>query len=102
MKKPTQSLATKTKKPAIKSKAPSKQKPSAPPKSKPSAAPKIHVMIVDDHPLFRAGLRRVLELEKDLDVQAEAIDGGQALEMAREIKPQVILMDVNLPVMNGL
>jgi DNA-binding NarL/FixJ family response regulator len=59
-------------------------------------------MIVDDHPLFRAGLRRVLELETDLDVQAEAIDGGQALEMARQIKPQVILMDVNLPVMNGL
>ncbi len=64
--------------------------------------PKIRVMIVDDHPLFRAGLRRVLELEDDLTIECEAADGQQALESARECKPQVILMDVNLPTMNGL
>ena len=71
-------------------------------KRKATSASKIRVMIVDDHPLFRAGLRRVLELEPDLSIEAEAADGGQALETARRIKPQVILMDVNLPVMNGL
>jgi DNA-binding NarL/FixJ family response regulator len=64
--------------------------------------PKIRVMIVDDHPLFRAGLRRVLELEDDLDVVGEAADGQVALEQAQEIQPQVILMDINLPSMNGL
>ncbi len=62
----------------------------------------IRVMIVDDHPLFRAGLRRVLELEKDLVVEAEAADGKEALTKAKSVKPQVILMDVNLPGMNGL
>jgi DNA-binding NarL/FixJ family response regulator len=64
--------------------------------------PKIRVMIVDDHPLFRAGLRRVLELEEDLAIECEVADGRQAVEKAREIKPQVILMDVNLPILNGL
>ncbi len=59
-------------------------------------------MIVDDHPLFRAGLRRVLELEENISVVGEADDGKAALEMARELNPQVILMDVNLPQMNGL
>lgn len=66
------------------------------------APPKIRVMIVDDHPLFRAGLRRVLELEKDLAIVGEAANGQEALEQARALQPQVILMDVNLPNMNGL
>lgn len=64
--------------------------------------PKLRLMIVDDHPLFRAGLRRVLELEEDLQIECEASDGQEALEKAREVKPRVILMDVNLPRMNGL
>ncbi len=64
--------------------------------------PKIRVMIVDDHPLFRAGLRRVLELEPDLAIDCEAADGQQALDCAREHNPDVILMDVNLPSLNGL
>ncbi len=62
----------------------------------------IRVMIVDDHPLFRAGLRRVLELEKDIRVEGESADGIDALAKAKLLKPQVILMDVNLPGMNGL
>ncbi|MBI3914837.1 MAG: response regulator transcription factor [Chloroflexi bacterium] len=66
------------------------------------AKDKTRVMIVDDHPLFRAGLRRVLELEKDLVIEDEAADGQEALTKARAKKPQVILMDVNLPGMNGL
>jgi DNA-binding NarL/FixJ family response regulator len=68
----------------------------------PKTAPKIRVMIVDDHPLFRAGLRRVLEMEPDLQIEAEVPDGEQAIEKARKLKPQVILMDVSLPNMNGL
>ncbi len=68
----------------------------------PAEVPKIPVMIVDDHPLFRAGLRRALEMEDDLSIVCEAADGQQALEKAREFKPRVILMDVNLPQINGL
>ncbi len=64
--------------------------------------PKISLMIVDDHPLFRAGLRRVLELEGDLSIECEASDGQEALDKARTAHPRVILMDVNLPHMNGL
>ena len=80
--------------------APKAQRESAPP-PKPEQ-PKIRLMIVDDHPLFRGGLRRVLEMEDDLDIVAEAADGLLALEKAREIKPKVVLMDINLPGMNGL
>lgn len=57
---------------------------------------------MDDHPVFRGGLRGLLELDDEIQVIGEAQDGQQALEMARSLKPQVILMDVNLPVVNGL
>lgn len=63
---------------------------------------KIRLMIVDDHPLFRAGLRRIVELEDDFNIISEVANGAEALEKARAVKPQVILMDVNLPGMNGL
>jgi DNA-binding NarL/FixJ family response regulator len=63
---------------------------------------KITVMIVDDHPVFRQGLRRVLESEDDLDVIAEVSDGVEALQMAKQMIPNVMLLDINLPGMNGL
>jgi DNA-binding NarL/FixJ family response regulator len=63
---------------------------------------KITVMIVDDHPVFRQGLRRVLESEDDLDVVAEVEEGLEALRLAKEIVPNVMLLDINLPNMNGL
>jgi DNA-binding NarL/FixJ family response regulator len=59
-------------------------------------------MIVDDHPVFRQGLRRVLESEDDLDVVAEVADGIEALQLARQMIPNVMLLDINLPGMNGL
>jgi DNA-binding NarL/FixJ family response regulator len=63
---------------------------------------KISVMIVDDHPLFRQGVRRVLEAEEDLEVIVEVADGEEVLRLAPQLVPDVILMDVNLPGMNGL
>jgi DNA-binding NarL/FixJ family response regulator len=62
----------------------------------------INVIIVEDHPLFRQGLRRVLEVEPDIKVIAELEDGEQAVAQAPVLKPDVILMDINLPHINGL
>lgn len=72
------------------------------PQKKTKQWPKVRLMIVDDHPLFRQGLRRVLEMEADMTIVGELADGRKALEKAPALKPQVILMDVNLPGMNGL
>ncbi len=66
------------------------------------AQDKIRIMIVEDHPLFGAGLKRVLELEDDIEVVAEARTGKEAVELAERVQPDVIIMDVNLPEMNGL
>lgn len=70
--------------------------------AKKTATPQIRVMIVDDHPLFRAGLRRVVEMESDLTIVGEAVNGQEALDKARELNPEVILLDINLPILNGL
>ena len=64
--------------------------------------PKTSVMLVDDHSLFRQGLRRVLEAEEDLEVIMEVADGEEALRIAKQLAPDVIIMDINLPRMNGL
>jgi DNA-binding NarL/FixJ family response regulator len=63
---------------------------------------KITVMLVDDHPVFRQGLRRVLEGEDDLEVIAEVDDGREALQVAKQLVPNVMLLDINLPSMNGM
>lgn len=60
------------------------------------------VIIVDDHPLFRQGLRDVLETDASLIVIGEAADGEVAIELVHEAKPDVVLMDINLPTINGL
>jgi len=62
----------------------------------------IQVMIVDDHPVFRQGLRDVLETNPSMKVVGEAADGEVAIEIALETNPNVILMDINLPTINGL
>jgi DNA-binding NarL/FixJ family response regulator len=62
----------------------------------------VRIMIVDDHPLLRDGIRRMLEGEPDFRIAGEASDGQQALDLALELLPQCVLMDVNLPLVNGL
>ncbi|MCR4434528.1 MAG: response regulator transcription factor [Clostridiales bacterium] len=63
---------------------------------------KIKVMIADDHSMFRQGLKQILELENDIVVIAQASNGDEAVKLAREKKPDVILMDINMPSTNGL
>jgi DNA-binding NarL/FixJ family response regulator len=63
---------------------------------------KLSVLIVDDHPVFLQGLRRILESEADIEVVGAASDGEQALELARSLSPDVVLLDINLPSMNGM
>jgi two-component system, NarL family, response regulator LiaR len=62
----------------------------------------IRVLITDDHGVVRQGLRMFLSLDPDIQVVGEAQDGREALEMARELKPDVVLMDLLMPVMDGL
>jgi DNA-binding NarL/FixJ family response regulator len=63
---------------------------------------KIKVMIADDHPLLREGIIKLLSLEPDIEVVGEAEDGAQAIELARTIDVDVILMDINMPKINGI
>ena len=65
-------------------------------------AKKITVLLVDDHSLVRRGFRRMLEDEKDMDVVGEAGDGEAAVKLAKELRPQVVVMDCALPGMSGL
>jgi DNA-binding NarL/FixJ family response regulator len=62
----------------------------------------ITVLLVDDHSLVRKGFRRILEDETDIRVIGEAGDGSQALQLAQELKPQVIVMDMAMPGLNGM
>lgn len=62
----------------------------------------IRVLVVDDHDLVREGTRRVLELEEEIEVVGEASDGEEAVKKAIELKPDVILMDIAMPGVNGI
>jgi two-component system, NarL family, nitrate/nitrite response regulator NarL len=62
----------------------------------------VRILLADDHPIFRDGLRRLLEAEPDLKVVGEACDGAEAVKMARQLKPDILLLDLAMPRMPGL
>lgn len=63
---------------------------------------KITVLIADDHAMMRQGLKQILELENDITVIAQASNGSEAVKLVREKKPDIVLMDINMPGTNGL
>ena len=67
-----------------------------------STKPSIRVLLVDDHPLFRKGIASLLSSEPGFEVLGEASDGHEAIEKARDLMPDVILMDISMPGVNGL
>ncbi len=62
----------------------------------------IRILLVDDHPLVRRALRDILEKEPDLEVIGEGGDGRQALEMTELHRPDIVIMDISMPVMSGV
>ena len=64
--------------------------------------PNIRVVIADDHPIVRDGLRKLLSLETDIDVVGEAGDGREVLEVIQDVQPDVLLLDLRMPNLDGL
>ncbi|GAB6086942.1 response regulator [Alkaliphilus crotonatoxidans] len=62
----------------------------------------IKVLIVDDHSLVRQGLKQILELEKDIKIIGQAGDGEEAITKVQQLKPDVVLLDINMPKLNGI
>jgi len=63
---------------------------------------KIRIMITDDHPVVREGLSAMLSREQDIEVVGEAVNGSEAIEKARDLKPDIILMDLRMPEVDGV
>jgi two-component system response regulator NreC len=63
---------------------------------------KIRILIVDDHAILRAGVRMLINAQPDMEVVSEAIDGHEALSRARQVKPDITLMDITMPKTSGL
>jgi DNA-binding NarL/FixJ family response regulator len=62
----------------------------------------VRILIADDHPIFRDGLRRLLESEREFQVVGEACDGIEAVNLARQLKPEILLLDLAMPRLPGL
>ncbi|MNO31938.1 Transcriptional regulatory protein DegU [compost metagenome] len=67
-----------------------------------SSSQAIKVLLADDHQLFREGLKRILNMEDDIEVVGECSDGTQVLESCHMYKPEIVLMDINMPLLNGV
>ena len=63
---------------------------------------KIRILIADDHSIVREGLKQLLELEEDFEVVGQASNGVETIEKVEELKPDVLLLDINMPIMNGI
>ena len=64
--------------------------------------PAIKLLVADDHEVVRKGFRAILEAQRDCEVVGEAGDGRRAVEMARELRPDIVVLDVSMPQLNGL
>ena len=62
----------------------------------------IKVMIVDDHELIREGISKILDMENDIEIVFKAKSGVEALEVLKDVKPDVILLDINMSELNGI
>ena len=62
----------------------------------------VKIMIADDHCMVREGLKKLLELDGDIEVIGEVGDGSECLSMIEKLKPEVVLLDINMPLMNGI
>src|SRR6201985_3565410 len=67
-----------------------------------NAKSKIRIMVADDHPIFRDGLCKLLGLEEDFEVVAQASDGRQVLEVLQELEPDILLLDLKMPGLDGI
>ena len=62
---------------------------------------RIGVLIADDHAIVRTGIRLILETQRDIEVVGEAVNGREAIDLARQLEPDVVLMDISMPEMSG-
>ncbi len=69
---------------------------------RPNSNRKVRILLADDHQLFREGLKRIINMESDLEVVGECGDGIRVVEMCNEVQPDIVLMDINMPIENGV
>jgi len=63
---------------------------------------KIRILVVDDHQMFRESLRQIIESRNDMQVVAEADNGSSAIKQAEKFKPDIVIMDIRMPVVDGI